>query len=512
MYQDSAGATPGTAAEQPVGLRLDTRLGLVRGAEMVSNGAFTSGLTGWSAFGAGAALANPSGAMSITNGGAAEASAVLDGQTAVAGTWYEVTADVVSKTGGGTGYVVLGSQNLPLNAATAGTKHGFVYVVTGGGVRIAVGTNTNGDSITVDNVSIRPLPGNHATQSTSTSRATLSARVNKSSNANANPSVLTGVTSSLQAGATLTVVNDAAALAVAGLSGICTSGNVYKLDNTAGASASYAFPTDQTGSTASHTMKVWARVTGGTGGMEFSVTGAGVTTISSAAYTLLSSTATPDATSRMQIRANAGAVVYFILNDLRFAGDNVPSIPAIQVCRSATDYDTAGFLYGDDFDGVDDNLTTAAGGGGTTGFFFCAAIRVSGGAGTIRSLFSDRGTNTGYQVRINTSNQLEFIAGNGTTYIGMSTTTTLPVGETHIVTAWDDGVNFNVQVDRGTVNSLARPTVVAGASIFAIGANGGAQFFVGRTYGMVYRKDSAPTATEIARIQRYFAARAGITI
>jgi hypothetical protein len=47
LFQDSAGTTPVTAVEQPVGLILDKSQGLVLGAELVANGTFDSGTTGW---------------------------------------------------------------------------------------------------------------------------------------------------------------------------------------------------------------------------------------------------------------------------------------------------------------------------------------------------------------------------------------------------------------------------------------------------------------------------------
>jgi len=46
LYQDSAGTTPVTAVEQPVGLMLDKSKGLVLGPELVTNGTFDTD-TGW---------------------------------------------------------------------------------------------------------------------------------------------------------------------------------------------------------------------------------------------------------------------------------------------------------------------------------------------------------------------------------------------------------------------------------------------------------------------------------
>ena len=47
LYQDAAGTTPVTAVEQPVGLILDKSQGLMLGPELVTNGTFDSGISGW---------------------------------------------------------------------------------------------------------------------------------------------------------------------------------------------------------------------------------------------------------------------------------------------------------------------------------------------------------------------------------------------------------------------------------------------------------------------------------
>lgn len=178
----------------------------------------------------------------------------------------------------------------------------------------------------------------------------------------------------------------------------------------------------------------------------------------------------------------------------------------------ANTYDTAGFPLSEVYNGTNSSLAAAAGGGGTLGFFFCQAIQVKGAVGTARTLWSDTGTNTGYRVRINTSNQLELAAGNGTTYTTIATVATLAVGTTQLVTAWDDGVNLNVQVDANTVASVARPTVSAGTAAFTLGSDNGAasSFFNGSMFAEVYRKDSGLTAPQRTQAQAYCKSKAGL--
>lgn len=178
-----------------------------------------------------------------------------------------------------------------------------------------------------------------------------------------------------------------------------------------------------------------------------------------------------------------------------------------QWVNTGTDYDAdpAKFPAYLRWDGVDDSLASSTGGGGTAGFFFSAAISPQGSAGTARTLFSDAGANTGYIVRLNTSNQLELAAGNGTTYTTIATAGTLAVGATAVVQAWDDGLNLNVKIGSGPTASVARPAVLAGTAGYTLGQDNGASsgYFNGRIYGEIYRKDSSPTQTQREAVALY---------
>lgn len=178
-----------------------------------------------------------------------------------------------------------------------------------------------------------------------------------------------------------------------------------------------------------------------------------------------------------------------------------------QWVNTATDYDAdpSKFPAYRRLDGVDDSHASATGGGGTAGFFFSASVTPQGGAGTARTLFSDAGTNTGYIVRLNTSNQLELAAGNGTAYTTIATAGTLAVGSTDIVQAWDDGTNLNVKIGNGPTASIARPTVSAGTAGYTMGQGNGAStgYFNGRVYSTIYRKDSGLTQVQREAVALY---------
>ena len=178
-----------------------------------------------------------------------------------------------------------------------------------------------------------------------------------------------------------------------------------------------------------------------------------------------------------------------------------------QRVNTATDYDAdpSKFPAYRRLDGVDDSHASATGGGGNAGVFFSAAVTPQGGAGTARTLFSDAGANTGYVVRLNTSNQLELAAGNGTTYTTIATAGTLAVGSTDIVQAWDDGTNLNVKIGNGPTASIARPTVSAGTAGYTMGQGNGAStgYFNGRAYSTIYLKDSGLTQVQRESVALY---------
>lgn len=195
-----------------------------------------------------------------------------------------------------------------------------------------------------------------------------------------------------------------------------------------------------------------------------------------------------------------GTTVYvrrpsYVVKEAGFRGE----IPYQRV-NTATDYDADPdkFPAYRRADGVDDSLASSTGGGGTTGFFFSSAISPQGSAGTARTLFSDAGTNTGYIVRLNASNQLELSAGNGTAYTTIATVGTLAVSATDVVQAWDDGTTLNVKIGSGPTASIARPVVVAGTAGYTLHQDNGAStgYFNGRSYGEIYRKDSGLTQSQ----------------
>jgi len=157
LYQDANGFTPVTGTGQPVGLMLDKSKGLTLGSELFSDFA-TEGL--WTD--------NGNGSWSITN--AASITDLRSATLGVTGKRYriEITFTVSS------GLVAVYPLNTsPYSVSSGQTK--VVFTEANYGVisdqlwiRAAAGTTA-----TVSNISVKELPGNHATQATSTARPTL---------------------------------------------------------------------------------------------------------------------------------------------------------------------------------------------------------------------------------------------------------------------------------------------------------------------------------------------------
>lgn len=164
-------------------------------------------------------------------------------------------------------------------------------------------------------------------------------------------------------------------------------------------------------------------------------------------------------------------------------------------------------------DGVDDSLAATTGGGGTTGILICAAITVQGAA-TTRTLWNDRTVNNGYVFQVNAADKLALLAGNGVSLTGIVSVASLPAGETHVITAWDDGANLNVQIDNGAVASVARPVVVAGTAGFTLFKQNDSpsQFFNGDCQQLVYVKDTAKSAAERTALKRFVGNKVGIAL
>ena len=174
MFQDAAGTTPVTSVEQPVGLMLDKRLGLVRGPELVT-----------------ATYLTPAGFDNVTTPLSSTSFTQVGGTTqgrsyvtipATVGAFYEVSCRVVN--------VSTGTVSVLFRDSAAGTTR-YTSPAVGAGVVVRFVSNaftvgsvvqwiagTAGAACTVDSISIKEIPGNHAFQTTAIDRPVLRNRYN----------------------------------------------------------------------------------------------------------------------------------------------------------------------------------------------------------------------------------------------------------------------------------------------------------------------------------------------
>lgn len=362
LFQDAAGTTPVTTPGQTVALGLDRSKGLVLGPELVTNGDFTSA-TGWTP---GTGWTINGGTATFTATGANSALSTI-APAAVSGRTYEIRYTVVSNTLNG-GALRLGAfsgasyfSSLFQLQATPGT-----YVVRLVSVPSGVGnvldfwvtSGATSGALTIDNISVKELAGNHLTQATAASRPVYGiepagGRRNLLTGITTNPTDTTGLTLFGDAAAVLTVVSDTAALA--GLSASTTNGRVYRLNNTAGTTPAYVrFNTAITMGTDTWTLSAFARGSGTTGLDVNAGTWSGVSTavLTTSYQRVVSTGQTSVSSNQWRIRANAGTDLYFILMQAE-VGTSVTAYQSALTAFNVTEVGRANMHYLQ-FDGTDD--------------------------------------------------------------------------------------------------------------------------------------------------------------
>ena len=162
MFTDRAGTTPVTTPGQTVGLRLDKSKGLTLGSELVSNGDFSSG-TGWT-LGTGASIAG--GVLAYAGGTSGTTSQPTVNQS---GKTYVVTFTIISRSAGAVRVRFAANAEGSLQTAP-GT---FTLYTKSLSNNSDILVETNGAFVgTIDNISVKELPGNHAVAPTDAARPT----------------------------------------------------------------------------------------------------------------------------------------------------------------------------------------------------------------------------------------------------------------------------------------------------------------------------------------------------
>jgi hypothetical protein len=380
-YQESTGITPVTApgqgaADCVIGFLVDKRLGgrNALGAEAWDDTATT--FTGASS----KVSANVYRVYS-----AAGALSYVAGPTTVANKAYEVLLTVDSIAAAGSGVQVgLVSGGGSAIFTTTGAKR---CIAVGDGTAILV-KRVSGAAATdyqISGVSVRELPGNHATQATTASKPVLSARYNLLTQTEAFDNAVWTKSGTLAFGAG-SVTNTTATLDPLG------GNTAEKLveDSSTGSHQIYQQPAALP-SISVVKFTTYIKAAGRTsvefggnwifGSIVVNLTTGAVTGVSAAKCTttdagngwwkVVFTDTTPDAASRSYvIRLHNGVSdsytgdgtsgIYLWGADLRTSADAALSIPAYQRVTDASNYDTAGFPCRIKFDGFDDSLQTAA--------------------------------------------------------------------------------------------------------------------------------------------------------
>lgn len=141
---------------------------------------------------------------------------------------------------------------------------------------------------------------------------------NKNTNYNANPTATTGFNTSGDGAGTLSVISDSAALIAAGLNLLCTSGNVYCANNSAGSTAFIVSLPGTVANTNKHSASLYIRSADSGTVATLALNGSPLSITGNNTYARITlDNQTPDSSSRRTtLSVPAGKTVYFILNQL----------------------------------------------------------------------------------------------------------------------------------------------------------------------------------------------------
>ena len=539
LFQDSAGTTPVTAVEQPVGLMLDKSQGLVLGPELVVNGDFSNGTTGWTP--SSAVIVAISAELIVTNVGAAFGTAT-QAVTTIVGKWYCINASVRIGTASSVNVVARttptsGNIASVTSSSAATTVVTLYFTATSTTTYIAlVNGNTSGGIGYYDNISVRELAGNHAFQSTSASRPVLSARYNlltktedfsdgvwqkanvTAVNTSATTDPLGGNTADKlypsSSGANRFIYQVTSGL----VSGFykwsirvkAAEKNIVYIDFT-GAGTTQAFFNLSTGQVGSVAAGYAATITSlGNGWYECSGTNNTAT-----AYSFGGVYGVADANGSTTVTANGTDGIYIWGADLRVANNGITQ-PAYQRVNTATDYATTGFLPYLKFDGVDDSLSTnSISFTSTDKMSVFAGVRKLGTASSILVELSATVANSGtFSVQSPGASGTDtyLVGSNGSILEAATATGYLPPITNTLTGLCDiigDRITLRVNGVQAAQNTANQGTGNYGNYPLFIGRRGGSSLpFNGQIYSMIV-VGKAVTAGELSSTETYVNQKTG---
>ena len=163
--QESAGTTAVTGVGQTVGLMLDKRLGLARGPDVLNGGFATD--TVWNKN----IIWTISGGVASDNSGSGQVLSQAHTELLAVGDSVEYSFNIKTIAGGNVYAYIGGEVVLASIKGTVGIQRGIFKIVTLTSQQVGLISGTTPTGITVDDVSIRKLPGNHIIQATAAARA-----------------------------------------------------------------------------------------------------------------------------------------------------------------------------------------------------------------------------------------------------------------------------------------------------------------------------------------------------
>ena len=502
MYQDAVGSIPVYApgqgqADPPVGLILDKRR-LARLAErLTASWATDTGIT-------------ESGG-NLTFSAAPSSSYATNAGTVVAGRWYELKLTLSGFSGsGGVSWVFAGAS--VGNVYNANGTYSQIILAQYSGV-LAVRARLATTNAVVSGISARELTGNHAYQTTTASRPTLSARYNlllSTESLADSPWTINGTCT--RTGAFSTAPNGTLTATRIQLGTLATDEVRQTFSTTAGSGVSY-------------NAAIWLKSnTGADQQVRLKNTHINVidnfqsvTVTADWQRFILSVTngASAGTGQLLGITNSAGGGAKDILAwgaDLRLVNDGV-GLPPYQRVVDANTYDSAGFPTYMKFDGVDDGLqTVSVDFSGSDKVFCCASFRKLSDAatGSLFELSATIASNPGsfYITAPGAGNSGNIkLATKGTAEVNVATTAAgYPSPISAIASAIMD---IAAPISTLRVNgALAQSSSVSlgsgslGNYPLFIGRRGGASLpFNGRLYGLLIRSGAANDA-QVAKVER----------
>lgn len=517
MFQDAAGTTPVTAMEQPVGLILDKSKGLVLGPELVTNGDFSNGTTGWGTMN-GATIVVVNGELEVTGYSTECFARARQYISVIPGRTYLIRATARRGTAWPYPYLSPIAGTDYSTASRTNVTIGGYYVAQNNTIDLQVGLYGCGSgTVYFDNISVREVPGNHARQTTTASRPVLSARYNLLTNTER-----FGATSWLKftTGSSTVLVTDNFGIAPDGtqtatrlqLTGSGGFAEVFQRSSAVVAGVQYR-------------VSIWMRSLSGT--QNTTITGASpysslVTVTEQWQQFSIAATATAS-NFGVDIIANAlGASASLDIlvwhPDLRVANES-SSLPVYQRVNTATDYDITGFKPYLRFDGVDDWLVTPS-------INFTSTDKVTVFAGVRKLSDATRGIIV-EQMTSGLSGGITAFALSGPQSNGASSYAAFSASAVALASVLAPSTNVltgifapTVMIAQATLKVNGGNSMVADGNITAsmvnqpitIGRRGtGVHPFNGRLYGLIVR-GAQTDDLHLTNVERYLANKSGVTL